>query len=1080
MKSLIYCITFLMSISVTNAVTGQNINTPENFPDPNFRAAVEEFMGVEAGGAFTAAQAAANTGWFDQCNGQNIADLSGIGFFTGIEGLDCGDNQLTELDISNNTALSHLICSNNQISHLDLSHNTALTTLYCWTNQLVELDVSSLIVLQNLLCEENQLPVLDVSQNPDLVLLYCGDNNLSTIDISNNTQLEVFYCNESQLTEIDLSNNPALTEVGLDNNQLSNLDMTSNAALEILYCRDNSLTALDVSRNINLTQLYCPNNHLTQLDISNQALLTYLRCSGNQLTSLDLSNSPNLTHLYCQDNQLFSLNISNNPALIELECGNNQLSNLNVSNNTALTLLNCRDMPLPILDLSQNTALTTLICIDDQLIELDLSNNTALEHLDCWSNQLTSLDLSHNPALTILNCNYNQIQTLDVSQNTELSYLNCYNNQLTDLSNFVANAGITGDDTVDIRQNDLSFDDWQNVLTLRNRLNEPTYYSWGEIESGFSYSPQKGFDPYDFSDITPTPTYTFTPEPTNTPAQPDASPTPTHTPTPTQLPPTSTPTPPTQQLYVYDDSSDSSGDLSGQTDYDAETNRNISIVWNAPQWDAANWHVYIRKGLGGSKYLGQTGDGGVSRLDWSPLSSNIADEFSGGPDFNSFYTFRAIRIDDVLDAYDYIDMTAPVGYNLEGGNPVSISQPEMPNLDESQVVIYDDILGGEDLAPMGSTGFDVDYADSRAIQIAWNFDVDASTANEYHVLVKVDDGGYQLLGQTYNGNITYFWWTKNLYFRTFDTFMDGPQDGHSYQFMIILKPLTGNTRNLVSGVINYSVTDAVSAGSNQSQCVFIYDEVQDATGDLTGSTDFDSVDDRNLTIAWDAEQDNATDWHIYMRKGFGGSKFLGRTASGDATRLNWTSGTPNLADEFASGPNLNASYIFRVIRIDGQLGSDDYFDMSMPVGFNLEGGNAVSLAQPELPNLNSGQVAVYDDILGGNDLAPMGSTGSDTDNSSSRAIQIAWNFGRDASEVNEYHILVSVDGANPTYLGQTYTSELNYFWWSPNQLFRTHSDFADGPQDGHTYQFTVVLSPLLTGERMSLKSGTLYYYVNDN
>ncbi len=262
--------------------------------------------------------------------------------------------------------------------------------------------------------------------------------------------------------------------------------------------------------------------------------------------------------------------------------------------------------------------------------------------------------------------------------------------------------------------------------------------------------------------------------------------------------------------------------------------------------------------------------------------------------------------------------------------------------------------------------------------------------------------------------------------------------------------------------------------------VFIFDDISHTSADLTGQTDFDSIDARNITIAWMNRSSAATDWHIYVRRGIGGMKFLGRTVSGTASSFDWNAANTNLAGEFANGPDFNSAYTFRVVRIDDERGSDDYFDMSMPVGFNLEGGNPVSLAQPELPNLNPGQVAIYDDILGGNDLAPMGTTGSDTDNSSSRAIQIAWNFGRDASEVNEYHILVSVDGASPTYLGQTYTSGLNYFWWTPNRSFRTHPDFADGPQDGHTYQFIVVLSPLLTGERANLKSGTLNYYVDGN
>jgi hypothetical protein len=260
--------------------------------------------------------------------------------------------------------------------------------------------------------------------------------------------------------------------------------------------------------------------------------------------------------------------------------------------------------------------------------------------------------------------------------------------------------------------------------------------------------------------------------------------------------------------------------------------------------------------------------------------------------------------------------------------------------------------------------------------------------------------------------------------------------------------------------------------------VFIYDNAGDTTGDLSGQTDFDAVDNRNLTIAWDASQGSAADWHIYLRKGLGGANFLGRTASGAATSFDWNAENTLVSADYANGPDFNSVYSFRVVRIDGQLGADDLFDGSAPVGFNLEGGNAISLAKPELPNLNPGQIVIYDDILGGNDLAPSGSTGSDTDKSSSRALQIAWNFGRDASTVNEYHIMVSDNGGEFTYLGQTYDGTINYYWWTPKREFRAHANFADGPQNGHTYQFRVILMPL-TGTRANLTSGILQYSVAD-
>ena len=48
--------------------------------------------------------------------------------------LDCEFNQLTTLDVSNNTKLEYLDCYNNQLTNLDLSNNTELKLLYCDNN----------------------------------------------------------------------------------------------------------------------------------------------------------------------------------------------------------------------------------------------------------------------------------------------------------------------------------------------------------------------------------------------------------------------------------------------------------------------------------------------------------------------------------------------------------------------------------------------------------------------------------------------------------------------------------------------------------------------------------------------------------------------------------------------------------------------------------------------------------------------------------------------------------------------------------------------------------------------------------
>jgi Leucine-rich repeat (LRR) protein len=241
----------------------------------------------------------------------NITELTGIEDFTALIFLECGDNQLTSLDVSTNTALTTLSCNSNQLTSLDVSNNTALTTLYCDSNQLTSLDVSTNTALTSLICYSNQLTSLDVSTNTALTGLICYSNQLTSLDVSNNTALTTLYCQSNQLTSLDVSKNTALTDLDCESNQLTSLDVSTNTALTSLICYSNQLTSLDVSNNTALTTLSCNSNQLTSLDVSTNTALTYLDCYSNQLTSLDVSTNTALTTLYCYSNQLTSLDVRN-------------------------------------------------------------------------------------------------------------------------------------------------------------------------------------------------------------------------------------------------------------------------------------------------------------------------------------------------------------------------------------------------------------------------------------------------------------------------------------------------------------------------------------------------------------------------------------------------------------------------------------------------------------------------------------------------------------------------------------------------------------------------------------------------
>ena len=192
--------------------------------------------------------------------------------------MNCADNQVTSLDISQNTALEYLICASNKLTALNVSGNATLKFLNCESNELTALDVNRNTALNTLNCLNNRLTSLNVSLNLNLQDLNCARNQLSALDVQKNTALKSLYCGY---------------------NQLAVLDVGQNRSLESLSCNNNLLTSLDVCQNTRLYLLLCYNNHLTSLDTSNQKSLHTLSCDNNNYPititndrNYDLSNLP--------------------------------------------------------------------------------------------------------------------------------------------------------------------------------------------------------------------------------------------------------------------------------------------------------------------------------------------------------------------------------------------------------------------------------------------------------------------------------------------------------------------------------------------------------------------------------------------------------------------------------------------------------------------------------------------------------------------------------------------------------------------------------------------------------------------
>ncbi|PQJ81788.1 T9SS type A sorting domain-containing protein [Polaribacter glomeratus] len=322
----------------------------------------------------------------------------------------------------------------------------ALTTLDCSDNNLTNLNVSQNTLLIGLACQENQITSLDVTQNTNLIDLFCFDNALTTLDIRQNLLLSKFYCNDNALTNIQIASNTSLTQLYCHNNVLTTLDVSQSAILSVLYCNNNAISSINVSSNSVLNRLFCTNNALTSLNAKNGNNINFLQ--------FDARTNPNLVCIEVDDAAWSTNNWTNIDSISNFSTNCNAFGLTDVPDDNFEAYLEANGMGNGIANdnyvTTANISTVTNLNVSNLSI-LDLTGIggfSALTHLNCSNNLLISLDLRQNIALTVLQCNNNALTSillksssksnqsngLDLSQNSSLVELDCSSNQLTYLN----------------------------------------------------------------------------------------------------------------------------------------------------------------------------------------------------------------------------------------------------------------------------------------------------------------------------------------------------------------------------------------------------------------------------------------------------------------------------------------------------------------------------------------------------------------------------------------------------------------------------------------------------------------------
>ena len=164
-----------------NYINGVYINET-NFPDSIFRNFVKSNYDTNNENIlyFTVANNVTDL----RVRNMNITSVKGIEYFPKLQTFYCDRNQLSALDVTQNTNLTHLYCYSNRLTALDVTQNTNLTQLNCYSNQLTALDVTQNTNLTQLHCYSNNVGELNLSVHNKLQRLRTWNCNLPILDLS--------------------------------------------------------------------------------------------------------------------------------------------------------------------------------------------------------------------------------------------------------------------------------------------------------------------------------------------------------------------------------------------------------------------------------------------------------------------------------------------------------------------------------------------------------------------------------------------------------------------------------------------------------------------------------------------------------------------------------------------------------------------------------------------------------------------------------------------------------------------------------------------------------------------------------
>ena len=276
---------------------------PDHFQDEIFGPYLFQFD-KDSDGVLSDSEIASITGL--NISGMGITAIEGLQYLTSLQSLDCSNNKLTALDLSQNTALAAVSCDSQVRSGLIVSSSGNASYPY-------QVDFSEYI-FPDKFANVSSVQGLDSSGNNILtiyangVAMFAARPGSVTYSYSTGHNSQNMSVTLSSAVEINPDNFPDevfgqyLYQFDTDGDGV--LSPAEIESVTGIYLSESGVKSLEGIRHFwNLNTLHCRSANLTgALDLHGLEYLDEVNCRSNTITSLDVSGCTALKTLYARSN----------------------------------------------------------------------------------------------------------------------------------------------------------------------------------------------------------------------------------------------------------------------------------------------------------------------------------------------------------------------------------------------------------------------------------------------------------------------------------------------------------------------------------------------------------------------------------------------------------------------------------------------------------------------------------------------------------------------------------------------------------------------------------------------------------